>query len=449
MYVKRQVHVACELSKAFLYVSHFENLYEWDNNVIQGERQDLGPIQLGSEFKFLYSLFGRRQNLLYKITEIKENEKITLSCEGENFTAVDVISFAQSGVGVSVTYEATITLGSALSDKLFTPIMAKIADGVVARLKNVLEFKNDPKEPSTLTPLKVPYRFTSLGWNDARKRFCALMPAHKKILITGPTSGLGLSAANNLAAKGCDLVLVARSKEKLAKLTQNFKDRNFKGELASYICDMENLPQVQQTCEQILTDGHKLHCLVNNAGALFETAKSVDGIERSTVVDFIAPAIFTHKLIPNLAEQKGCVINVSSGGMYSAKLNMGHLTKAPEPFSGAKAYAQAKRAMMILTRGLNEQWQPKGAKLHCMHPGWADTPGFMDSLPTFYKMTKKYQRTTFQGADTIVWLALENPEEGGKFWLDRRIQPEHIIESTVGKSEEFSELCQFLTPFTS
>jgi hypothetical protein len=57
-----------------------------------------------------------------------------------------------------------------------------------------------------------------------------------------------------------------------------------------------------------------------------------------------------------------------------------------------------------------------------MHPGWADTPGVVDSLPTFHRVVGPFLRTPQQGADTMVWLAAA-PEPGsvtGGFWLDRR-----------------------------
>jgi hypothetical protein len=56
-----------------------------------------------------------------------------------------------------------------------------------------------------------------------------------------------------------------------------------------------------------------------------------------------------------------------------------------------------------------------------MHPGWADTRGVQESLPTFRRLTRPILRTAQEGADTIVWLAGVEPIPGpnGSFWLDR------------------------------
>jgi NAD(P)-dependent dehydrogenase (short-subunit alcohol dehydrogenase family) len=57
-----------------------------------------------------------------------------------------------------------------------------------------------------------------------------------------------------------------------------------------------------------------------------------------------------------------------------------------------------------------------------MHPGWADTPGVVASLPTFHRLIGPRLRTPEEGADTIVWLvASDEPARvTGRFWLDRR-----------------------------
>jgi hypothetical protein len=60
-----------------------------------------------------------------------------------------------------------------------------------------------------------------------------------------------------------------------------------------------------------------------------------------------------------------------------------------------------------------------------MHPGWADTPGVVASLPTFHRLIGPRLRTPEEGADTIVWLvASEEPARTtGTFWLDRGARP--------------------------
>jgi hypothetical protein len=57
-----------------------------------------------------------------------------------------------------------------------------------------------------------------------------------------------------------------------------------------------------------------------------------------------------------------------------------------------------------------------------MHPGWANTPGLADALPTFHAVMGPLLRTPAEGIDTVVWLATD-PDAGapgGELFLDRR-----------------------------
>lgn len=58
-----------------------------------------------------------------------------------------------------------------------------------------------------------------------------------------------------------------------------------------------------------------------------------------------------------------------------------------------------------------------------MHPGWAGTPGVEKSLPSFYDKLKDKLRSSEEGADTAVWLAVCDKDtlkkESGHFYFDR------------------------------
>jgi hypothetical protein len=76
---------------------------------------------------------------------------------------------------------------------------------------------------------------------------------------------------------------------------------------------------------------------------------------------------------------------------------------------------------------------PVHVVFHAVHPGWADTPGVEASLPRFRTVTGPLLRSPAQGADTMVWLAADDGEplrQSGRFWLDRRVRPEHRLPTT-------------------
>ena len=94
-----------------------------------------------------------------------------------------------------------------------------------------------------------------------------------------------------------------------------------------------------------------------------------------------------------------------------------------------------------------EQLADRGVTVSAMHPGWADTPGVADSLPTFHKITKPFLRTPAEGADTIVWLAASDAAAGqtGLFWHDRRPRSTHRTKRTEESPEDRAALWQALT----
>jgi NAD(P)-dependent dehydrogenase (short-subunit alcohol dehydrogenase family) len=136
--------------------------------------------------------------------------------------------------------------------------------------------------------------------------------------------------------------------------------------------------------------------------------------------------------------------------MYTQRLSTQQLgSTSDEGYSGPAAYAQAKRALMIVTQAWAREWADEGITVNAMHPGWADTPGVRDSLPRFHRLTRGILRTPEEGADTIIWQAVsrEASEISGQLLLDRQPQPFYLSEKTVEDELERQRLLQFLEPF--
>ena len=132
--------------------------------------------------------------------------------------------------------------------------------------------------------------------------------------------------------------------------------------------------------------------------------------------------------------------------MYSQKIQVNDLQNQRGQYSGSVAYARAKRGLMILTEEWAKRWSNDDISVNAMHPGWVDTPGVVDALPDFYRITKRVLRTPEQGADTITWLAAAK-EAGlvsGKFWLDREQHPSHLSKRTVETKNQREQLLQAL-----
>ncbi|NBW91156.1 MAG: SDR family NAD(P)-dependent oxidoreductase [Actinobacteria bacterium] len=250
----------------------------------------------------------------------------------------------------------------------------------------------------------------------------------KTVVITGPTSGLGLETARQLASLGANLVLVARNAEKCQRVIEELAPL-CKGNAPVFIqADVADLDQVRTACSQIASQFPRIDVLIHNAGALLNIREmSKQGIEQTIACHVVGPFLMTSLLISQL--QGGRVITVSSGGMYSVGLPQAScnqsLQMSVSKYNGTKQYAIAKRAQVTLNEMLAKRYPE--IEFVAMHPGWADTPGVQQSIPLFRKLTAPILRTTNEGADTIVWLSCIHPLPGasGTFWSDREVRPTH------------------------
>ncbi|MEM9202307.1 MAG: SDR family NAD(P)-dependent oxidoreductase [Actinomycetota bacterium] len=259
----------------------------------------------------------------------------------------------------------------------------------------------------------------------------------RRIAITGATSGLGLAAASELAERGASLVLVGRNPEKTAGV-RDLLTTVEGAEHAVAIADMGDLDGVRHAAAQIADEHDDLDTLIHNAGALSaDRRETADGIEATVASQVLGPFLLTAQLLPVLSSNAPArVLTMSSGGMYSARLTVSRLQmsepRTADAYKGAEQYARAKRAQVTLTEMWAERLPDSGVRFHSLHPGWADTPGVEDALPTFRKVVGPLLRSPEEGADTLVWLAADDAalDTNGRFWHDRAPRSIHRLPQT-------------------
>lgn len=266
----------------------------------------------------------------------------------------------------------------------------------------------------------------------------------KTCIVTGANSGLGFVTALQLAALGASVTMVARNAARGQSARDEIIDRTENQNVFLDVVDLSSLAAVRHFATRFLDKEKRLDVLVNNAGVLLPQKKlSVDGIELSFATNVLGPFLLTNLLIPLLEQSAPArVILVSSGGMYTQKLDADDLQSERKEFNGTVAYAQHKRAQVILTELWAEQLTGSGVTVNAMHPGWVDTPGVSKSLPTFRQVMRPFLRTPAQGADTIIWLAVAPrlASESGKFWFDRRQRKTHKLARTVSSPQDRQRL---------
>ncbi len=243
----------------------------------------------------------------------------------------------------------------------------------------------------------------------------------KTALVTGANSGLGKAAALGLARLGARVVLLCRDEARGREARAELSRETGNCELEVVRLDVSDLGDVRRVAAAL--GSGPVDVLVHNAGVLPDRPVATpDGLELTLATNLVGPFLLTSLLLPPLERAGGRVVHVSSGGMYTQRLDVAELFRGgPEPFDGVIQYARTKRALVVLNELLAERLSGSGVRFSAMHPGWADTPAVRTSLPRFHAVTKGILRSPEEGADTVVWLAASAAGGGrsGLFWFDR------------------------------
>jgi NAD(P)-dependent dehydrogenase (short-subunit alcohol dehydrogenase family) len=258
--------------------------------------------------------------------------------------------------------------------------------------------------------------------------------------VTGATSGLGYATAEGLARLGAEVRLVVRNVEKGAEVKAQLESAVPGAQVAVQRCDVSDLDDVRRFVDELDLD--RLDVLVHNAGAMPPTrTESAQGHELTMSLHVLGPLLMTELLRPLLGGRDARVLFVTSGGMYGQRLRADDPEFTSGDYSGTTAYARSKRAQVELLPVLADRWSGDRIGVHAMHPGWADTPGVVESLPRFHKLTGPLLRDAAGGADTTIWLSAVDPQPpSGQLWHDRRARPTHLLRRTRTGDAERTEI---------
>lgn len=453
------IDVPCSLDEAFRFTSDFGRIEQWDPGVAASEKLTPGPVREGSEFRVVIRSGLGKSEMRYTILRFEPPHRVVLEGVGETVHALDDIRFSAADGGTCIDYTADISLGglAGKAEFLLGGILERVGKLAMDGLRRALTPRpaapGESRGRNLLDRMVLPgaLGFTRFGY-ERRKR--SWRPITERLegrtaVVTGATSGLGRVVAGELASLGARVVLVGRNQEKLDNAVDEIRRECGHDQLVAERADLSLMSDVRALADRILAREDEIHLLVNNA-AVLPTEKTVtaEGLETAFATDLLSPWLLTRLLIPRMKMSAPArIINVSSGGMYLSGLDLDELQNPSGDYDGSRAYARAKRGLMILTETWAEELAGSGVVVNAMHPGWADTPGVQDSLPGFHRLTQSVLRTPAQGADTIVWLAsaTEAGEVSGKFWLDREPHLSAIIPGTAGSTRQRRELIDRLT----
>lgn len=137
----------------------------------------------------------------------------------------------------------------------------------------------------------------------------------KTILITGASFGIGEQLAFHLAKTGANLILVARTEEKLVKIKDKIEQQG--GKVRIFACDLTKPDEVEKLLNELKILPKGIDILVNNAGKsirrpIYESLDRFHDFQRTMGLNYFAPVQLLLSLIPVLEKNKGQIINISA-----------------------------------------------------------------------------------------------------------------------------------------
>jgi len=463
--MREQFDTRRKAEDVFDYITDFSRISEWDHTIIGASKVSNGAIGLASKFDLVFKMGPRKSEIMYEITEFEHPRRAVLTGTSKNFIAVDTVSIAETDSGCSVDWHAQIEFNGA-SGSIVKLLESRIKAGgakTIADLKVALDDNFDPPKLGTMAKLGdmfiVPglLSFSKFGYSSNQKNWNPVTASvkGKHAVITGATSGLGLATAQQLAHLGAHLTLVARNEAKANQVAKEIEERTGNQNIKIEITELSEMQEVAELAGRLIKQDRAIDILINNAGALMNPRQETsEGLEKSFALLLLGPYLLTEKLKPLLAKGASAngaarVINVSSGGMYATRLSIKNLQSTKGKYSGADAYARAKRGLVIMGETWADEWAADGITVHNMHPGWARTPGVINGIPSFERSTRPILRTAEQGADTIIWLATatEAAKTSGLFWLDRLPHSTHLTSRTKESAGQRVQLKQNLDSY--
>ena len=198
---------------------------------------------------------------------------------------------------------------------------------------------------------------------------------NKVVLITGASSGIGKQTAIEFAKLGSNIILVARTKDKLEEVENELKQFNVDTLVCT--CDVSKQDQVEIMSKIVLEKFSSIDILVNNAGfAIYGSVLdlSINDIKSQMETNYFGMIYCTKNFLPSMIKKKsGHIVNVAS-------------VAASFGLPGIASYCASKFAMLGFSEGLKHELNDTGVGITVVSPIMVKTNFF--EHPSFEKMPK-------------------------------------------------------------
>ncbi len=251
----------------------------------------------------------------------------------------------------------------------------------------------------------------------------------KICLVTGGTSGIGQVTARELTRLGAEVVITARSQEKLFRAIDEIQSQTGNDRVSGLVGDLSSQEEVRSMADGFKDQYKRLDVLVNNAGAVyFRRTMSSDGIEITFAGNHLGPFLLTNLLLDVIQESTPArIVNVSSNSHEGKVLDFDDLG-SQHNYQFMRVYGKSKLANILFTYELDRRLEGSGVTVNVLHPGFVGTNMAANNgwlVRYLLPLTRVMSISVDQGAETSIYLASSPEVEGvsGKYFYQKKAIP--------------------------
>jgi NAD(P)-dependent dehydrogenase (short-subunit alcohol dehydrogenase family) len=273
----------------------------------------------------------------------------------------------------------------------------------------------------------------------------------KICMVTGATSGIGKATALGLARMGASVVIVARNRTHGEAICTEIAATSGNPKVYALQADLSSQVDIRRLAKDFMSAFPHLHVLVNNAGvAPSRRTLTVDGIETTFAVNYLAPFLLTNLLLDVLkASAPARVVNVAGDFHRKVSLDFDDLMSEKD-YNGNRANNRAKLALILFTYELARRLAGTQVTANCLHPGAVGTdaplkdPHLSPFARSMYRLVRRFFLSPEKGAQTSLYLASspEVEQVSGKYFIKVAAvasSPDSYDEQTARRLWEVSE----------
>ena len=220
----------------------------------------------------------------------------------------------------------------------------------------------------------------------------------KVVLITGASSGIGLTVAHRLADAGAHVLLVSRTEETLKEVQAEIQAKGGKADI--FPCDLNDMDAIDAASKQIIASVDHIDILINNAGrsirrAVHESVDRFHDFERTMQLNYFGAVRLVLNILPQMMVRKdGQIINISSIGVLANATRF-------------SAYVASKAALDAFSRCLSAEVHSHKIAITSVYMPLVRTP--MIAPTKIYKYVPTLSPE--QAADLVAYAIVKRPKK--------------------------------------